>query len=86
MALRSYGRRVGDGGGWRRRVGLVVDHLPHLLLLVTAPTRVCDLLCEGDPFTLLVDFPDGAFPWLVAVFSPVPRSLLADAPDITSSD
>jgi hypothetical protein len=43
-------------------------------------------LCEGDPFTLLADSPDGAFPWLVAGFSPVPNSLLADAPDITSSD
>jgi hypothetical protein len=40
MALRSYGRHVGAGGGWRRRVGLVVDHRPHLLLLVTAPTRL----------------------------------------------
>jgi hypothetical protein len=40
MALRSYGLRVGAGGGWRQRVGLVVDHLPHLLLLVTAPTRL----------------------------------------------
>jgi hypothetical protein len=26
--------------GWRRRVGLVVDYLPHLLLHVTAPTRL----------------------------------------------
>jgi hypothetical protein len=34
MALRSDGRRVGAGGGWRRRVGLVVDHLLHLLFLV----------------------------------------------------
>jgi hypothetical protein len=40
MALRSDGRRVGAGGGWRRGVGLLVDHLPHLLLLVTAPTRL----------------------------------------------
>jgi hypothetical protein len=34
---------------------------------------------------LLADSPDGAFPWLVVGFSPVPNSLLADAPDITSS-
>jgi hypothetical protein len=40
MALRSYGRRVGARSGWRRRVGLVVDHLLHLILLVTAPTRL----------------------------------------------
>jgi hypothetical protein len=40
MALRSYGRRVGAEGGWRLRVSLVVDHLPHLLFLVTAPTRL----------------------------------------------
>ena len=37
MALRSDGRRVGARGGWRRRVGLVVDYLLHLLLLVTLP-------------------------------------------------
>jgi hypothetical protein len=36
MALRSYGRRVGAGGGWRRRVGLVVDHLLHLLFLLAS--------------------------------------------------
>jgi hypothetical protein len=40
MALRSYGRRVRARGGWRRRVDLVLDHLPHLLLLVTAPPRL----------------------------------------------
>jgi hypothetical protein len=33
MALRSDGRRIGAGGGWRRRVGLVVDYLLHLLFL-----------------------------------------------------
>jgi hypothetical protein len=37
MALRSDGRRVGAGGGWRRRVGLAVDHLIHLLFLLAAP-------------------------------------------------
>jgi hypothetical protein len=34
MALRSDGWRVEAGGGWRRRVGLVVDHLLHLLFLI----------------------------------------------------
>jgi hypothetical protein len=40
MALRSDGRRVGAGGGGRRRVGLIVDHLLHLLLLVATPMRL----------------------------------------------
>jgi hypothetical protein len=35
MALRSDGRSVGTGGGGRGRVGLVVDHLLHLLLVAT---------------------------------------------------
>jgi hypothetical protein len=35
MALRSDGRSVGAGGGWRRRVGLVIDHFLHLLLVAT---------------------------------------------------
>jgi hypothetical protein len=40
MALRSDGRRVGAGGGGRRRIGLVVDHLLHFLLLVATPVRL----------------------------------------------
>jgi hypothetical protein len=40
MTLRSDGRRVGAGGGWRRRVSLVVDHFLHLLLLVATPMRL----------------------------------------------
>jgi hypothetical protein len=39
MALRSDGRGVGAGGGGRRRIGLVVDHFLHLLL-VTTPMRL----------------------------------------------
>jgi hypothetical protein len=74
MALRSNGRRVGAEGRWRRRVGLVVDHF--FIFFFFSPLR-CDLLCEGDPFTLLPDSPDGAFPWLVAGFSPVTISFLA---------
>ena len=40
MALRSDGRRVGAECGGRRRVGLVVDHFLHLLLLVATPMRL----------------------------------------------
>jgi hypothetical protein len=40
MALRSDGRRIEAGGGWRRRVGLVVDHFLHLLFLLAAPMRL----------------------------------------------
>jgi hypothetical protein len=40
MTLRSDGRGVGARGGGRRRVGLVVDHFLHLLLLVTTPVRL----------------------------------------------
>jgi hypothetical protein len=40
MALRSDGRHVGAGCGGRRRVGLVVDHFLHLLLLVVTPMRL----------------------------------------------
>jgi hypothetical protein len=40
MVLRSSGRRVRDGGGGRRRVGLVVDHFLHLLLLVASPMGI----------------------------------------------
>ena len=41
MALRSDGRCVGAGGGGRRRIGLVVDHFLHLLLLLVAtPMRL----------------------------------------------
>ena len=39
-ALRSDGRGVGAGGGGRRRIGLVVDHFLHLLLLVATPVRL----------------------------------------------
>jgi hypothetical protein len=39
MALRSDGRRVGAGFGGRRRVGLVLDHFLHLLLVAT-PMRL----------------------------------------------
>jgi hypothetical protein len=35
MALRSDGWRVGAGGGWQRRIGLIVDHFLHLLLVAT---------------------------------------------------
>jgi hypothetical protein len=35
MALRSDGRRVGAGCRGRRRVGLIVDHFLHLLLVAT---------------------------------------------------
>jgi hypothetical protein len=38
MALRSDGRRV--GGGWRRRISLVLDHFLHLLLLVATLMRL----------------------------------------------
>jgi hypothetical protein len=81
MALRSDGRRVGAGCGWRRRIGLVVDHFLHLLLVAT-PMR----LDAGRGFLLALapNSLDEAFPWLVA-FSPVSISLLADPPDITSS-
>jgi hypothetical protein len=40
MALRSDGRRVGAGGGRRSRIGLVVDHFLHFLLLVATPVRL----------------------------------------------
>jgi hypothetical protein len=40
MALRSDGRGVGAGCGGQRRVGLVVDHFLHLLLVVTTPMRL----------------------------------------------
>jgi hypothetical protein len=39
MALRSDGRRVGAGGGRRLRIGLVVDHFLHFLLVAT-PVRL----------------------------------------------
>jgi hypothetical protein len=50
MALRSGICRFGAGGGGLRRVGLVVDHLLHLLLLVTSP--LC--LDEGRGFLLVL--------------------------------
>jgi hypothetical protein len=50
MALRSSGRRVRAGGGGRRRVGLVVDHFLHLLLLVASPMG----LVRGRGFLLLL--------------------------------
>jgi hypothetical protein len=79
MALRSDGRCIGAGCGRRRRVGLVVDHFLHFLLLVATPVR---LDTGGDSsLPLAPDSLDGAFPWLV----PVSISLLADPPDITSS-
>jgi hypothetical protein len=37
MALISDGWRVGAGGGGRRRIGIVVDHFLHFLLLVATP-------------------------------------------------
>jgi hypothetical protein len=40
IALRSDRRRVGAGGGGRRRIGLVVDHFLHLFLLVATPMRL----------------------------------------------
>jgi hypothetical protein len=40
VALRSDGRRVGAGCGGRRRIGLVVDHFLHFLLLVATPVRL----------------------------------------------
>jgi hypothetical protein len=40
MALRSDGWSVGAGGGWQRGIGLVVDHLLHLLFLVTTLMRL----------------------------------------------
>ena len=40
LALRSDGRDVGARGGGRRRIGLVVDHFLHLLLLVATPVRL----------------------------------------------
>jgi hypothetical protein len=80
MALRSDGRGVGARCGGRRRVGLIVDHFLHLLLLVATPMQL-----DADPsLALVLDSLDGAFPWLVA-FSPVSISLLADPPNITSS-
>jgi hypothetical protein len=76
MALRSDGWSVEAGGGGRRRVGLVVDHFLHLLLLVAT------LMRGGESsLPLALDSLDGAFPWLVAVSI----FLLADPPDITSS-
>ena len=40
MALRSDRRSVGAEGGWRRRIGLVVDNFLHLFLLVATPMRL----------------------------------------------
>jgi hypothetical protein len=40
MALRSDGRSIGAGGGGRRRIGLIVDHFFHFLLLVATPVRL----------------------------------------------
>jgi hypothetical protein len=40
MALRSDRRSVEAGGGWRRRICLVVDHLLHLLFIVATPMRL----------------------------------------------
>jgi hypothetical protein len=77
MALRSDGRSIGAGCGGRRRVGLVVDHFLHLLLLVATPMRLGTR--RGFSFPLASDSLDGAFLWLVA-FSLVCISLLADPP------
>jgi hypothetical protein len=75
MALRNDRQHVGTGGGRRRRIGLVVDHFLHFLLLVATPVR---LDAGGDSsLFLLLDSPDGAFPWLVVGFSPVNISFLA---------
>jgi hypothetical protein len=75
MALRSDGLRVGAGGGWQRRIGLIVDYFLHLLLLVATPMRLD--VWRGFLLVLGADSLDGAFPWLVASFSPVTTSFLA---------
>jgi hypothetical protein len=75
MALRSYGRRIGARGGWRRRVSLVVDHFLHLLLLVATPMRLD--AWRGFLLVLGAGFLDGAFPWLVVLSPPVTISFLA---------
>jgi hypothetical protein len=60
MALISDGRRVEAGGGRRQRIGLVLYHFLHFLLL--APLR-CDLMRGGDSSPLLVaGLPRWSFP------------------------
>jgi hypothetical protein len=78
MALRSDGQSVRAGGEGRQRIGLVVDHFLHLLLIATLVR-----LDAGRRFlpSFGTGLLDGAFPWLVAISI----SLLADPPDITSS-
>jgi hypothetical protein len=78
MALRSDGRSIEAGGGGRRKIGLVVDHFLHLLLVAT-PMRLDAGRYSSLPFAS--DSLDGAFPWLV----PVSISLLVYPSDITSS-
>jgi hypothetical protein len=61
-------------------------HVKGILLNFFFLSRLrCDLACEGDPFILLLDSPDGAFSWLIDLSPSVTISFLACSPDITLS-